>query len=53
MNSSAWYAHTEHLLIALLSGPVETDGQFAVNIILKDIRAGADEDVVDNSLRNL
>ena len=51
VNSSAWFAHHEHILLALLSSTEETERHFAVKKILTEIRG--EDSLGDNSVRVL
>lgn len=49
VNSSAWFSHPEHILLALLSSQEETDRHFAVKKILNVIRGK--DGIGDTSVR--
>ena len=49
VNSSAWFAHPEHILLALLSSQEESERHFAVKKILNEIRG--EDGIGDCSVR--
>ena len=44
VESTAWFAHPEHILLSLLASKEETERRFAVKIIREKIRKGGEGD---------